>query len=143
YGIQAKGLDGIEEPLDNMNDIAEYYTSTILDHNPHGPFAIAGYSFGGYVAIEIARKLESLGKEVKMVGIFDTNAKKTEFFKGSKLDRYLNKIRRQGLKAKWLANSLVKNPREIINYQARFFANQIERIADMMFSRKEVQTERV
>ena len=79
FGLQAKGLDGIDEPLDNLSKIAEFYLSEIIHHNPSGPYLLAGYSFGGYVALEIRRQLAAMGKELKMLIMFDTDAEKTEY----------------------------------------------------------------
>lgn len=74
YGLQAKGLDGIDEPLDKIEDIAAHYIGAIMEQNPTGPYALAGYSFGGIIAFEMARQLEALGKDVKMLAMFDTYA---------------------------------------------------------------------
>jgi amino acid adenylation domain-containing protein len=79
FGLQAKGLNGVDEPLDNLPDIAAHYLSEILQHNPNGPYLLAGYSFGGYVAVEMRKQLADMGKEVKMLMMFDTNAEKTEY----------------------------------------------------------------
>ncbi|HAL82003.1 MAG TPA: hypothetical protein DCO83_07035 [Mucilaginibacter sp.] len=38
-----------------------------MEQNPDGPYALSGYSFGGIIAFEMARQLEALGKEVKML----------------------------------------------------------------------------
>ncbi|WP_259070664.1 non-ribosomal peptide synthetase [Mucilaginibacter sp. X4EP1] len=74
YGLQAKGLNGVDDPLDRLEDIATHYISEIIKQNPSGPYALAGYSFGGIIAFEMARQLEALGKEVKMLAMFDTYA---------------------------------------------------------------------
>lgn len=73
YGLQAVGLDGTIPPLDNMEAIAKFYVDEIIQHNPSGPYAITGYSFGGYIAYEMARQLKEMGKELKLLGMFDTN----------------------------------------------------------------------
>jgi thioesterase domain-containing protein len=80
YGLQAKGLDGIDEPLTNIEDIAAHYIAAIMEQNPNGPYALAGYSFGGIIAFEMARQLEALGKEVKMLAMFDTYAYRSPHF---------------------------------------------------------------
>jgi len=80
YGLQAKGLDGVEEPLGRIEDIAAHYISEITKQNPTGPYALAGYSFGGIIAFEMARQLEALGKEVKMLAMFDTYAYRSPYF---------------------------------------------------------------
>ncbi|MDB5157018.1 MAG: hypothetical protein JWR50_1725 [Mucilaginibacter sp.] len=73
YGLQALGLDGSVEPLDNIEAIAKYYNDEIITHDPVGPYAIAGYSFGGFIAYEMVKQLKSMGKTVNMLGMFDTN----------------------------------------------------------------------
>lgn len=74
YGLQAKGLNGIDAPLSRIEDIAEHYINSIMEQNSTGPYALAGYSFGGIIAFEMAKQLEALGKEVKMLAMFDTYA---------------------------------------------------------------------
>lgn len=80
YGLQAKGLNGIDEPLTDIKDIAAHYISAIQAQNPNGPYALAGYSFGGIIAYEMAVQLEALGKKVKMLAMFDTYAYRSPFF---------------------------------------------------------------
>ena len=64
FGLQAVGLNGVDEPLDNLPDIATFYLNEIIRHNPTGPYLLAGYSFGGYVALEIRKQMAIMGKEV-------------------------------------------------------------------------------
>lgn len=95
FGLQAKGLDGVEDPLETIEEIAAHYIDAIMKQNPNGPYALAGYSFGGIIAFEMAKQFEALGKEVKVLAMFDTYAyrsphydpvltklmKRTRFFK--------------------------------------------------------------
>lgn len=80
YGLQAKGLNGIDEPLSNIVDIAAHYNEAITAQNPTGPYALAGYSFGGIIAFEMAKQLEEQGKQVKMLAMFDTYAYRSPYF---------------------------------------------------------------
>jgi len=80
YGLQAKGLNGIDEPLNNIVDIAAHYNAAIMAQNPTGPYALAGYSFGGIIAFEMAKQLEEQGKQVKMLAMFDTYAYRSPYF---------------------------------------------------------------
>jgi len=80
YGLQAKGLNGIDEPLSNIVDIAAHYNAAIMAQNPTGPYALAGYSFGGIIAFEMAKQLEEQGKQVKMLAMFDTYAYRSPYF---------------------------------------------------------------
>ena len=79
FGLQAIGLDGKEEPSDNLVEIARCYMREIIQHNPEGPYILAGYSSGGYVAMEIRKQMVDLGRDVQMLIILDTDAEKTEY----------------------------------------------------------------
>lgn len=74
YGLQAKGLSGNEEPLKTIEEIAAYYISEIMTVDPEGPYALAGFSFGGRIAYEMARQLTAMGKQVGFLGLLDTTA---------------------------------------------------------------------
>ncbi|HEY0666522.1 MAG TPA: amino acid adenylation domain-containing protein, partial [Sphingobacteriaceae bacterium] len=123
FGLQAKGLNSIEDASDDMSEIAGSYISEILEHNPDGPYAIAGYSFGGYVAVEMRKQLEAMGKEVKMLAIFDTNAVDADHY------RVLTKIKRQFPKLIWFIRSLFKHPGSTLSYQAFLLRKNIKNIS--------------
>jgi acetoacetyl-CoA synthetase len=57
YAIQAKGIDGSQTPLETVEGMADYYADEIRKAQPQGPYLIGGYSFGGVVALEVARRL--------------------------------------------------------------------------------------
>jgi thioesterase domain-containing protein len=113
YGLQAKGLDGVEEPCESVEEMAAHYVAAITAANPHGPYALAGYSYGGIVAFEMARLLTAAGKEVKFLGMFDTYADQSDYH-----DPWLRKKwKRSIFLAKKLVYTLVvfkNNPRETI-----------------------------
>jgi non-ribosomal peptide synthetase component F/thioesterase domain-containing protein/acyl carrier protein len=72
FGIQARGLTGDDPPHSSVEEMAAEYLREIRLRQPHGPYHICGYSFGGLVAFEIARLLHAEGEEVGLVGLFDT-----------------------------------------------------------------------
>jgi acetoacetyl-CoA synthetase len=72
YGIQAKGVDGIEEPLDRVEDMARSYLDVIEELYPQGPYILIGYSFGGLVAFEMAQRLLESGNIVALLVLVDT-----------------------------------------------------------------------
>lgn len=80
YGLQARGLNGIDEPLSNIVDIAAHYNASIMAQNPNGPYALAGYSFGGIIAFEMARQFMDQGKQVKMLAMLDTYAYRSPYY---------------------------------------------------------------
>ncbi len=91
FGLQAKGLDGVSGALQSIPEIASYYISELRAQNPYGPYNIAGYSFGGYVAYEMAKQLIRSGQKVNFVGLFDTIAYMDSHL--SPFGRLLRKIR--------------------------------------------------
>ncbi len=74
FGLQAKGLNGKEKPLETIEEIAAHYNNEIITHNPNGPYALAGFSLGGLIAFEMARQLTEAGKKVVFLGMLDTVA---------------------------------------------------------------------
>ena len=72
YGLQAKGLNENEAYLTSVEEIAAHYNKVIIATQPKGPYAIAGYSFGGVIAYEMACQLIEAGEKVSMLGLFDT-----------------------------------------------------------------------
>jgi amino acid adenylation domain-containing protein len=72
FGLQARGLDGKEPPLIRVEDMAEQYVKEIGILQPHGPYALGGYSSGGIVAFEMARQLVGRGETITMLALLDT-----------------------------------------------------------------------
>jgi len=71
-GIQARGLSSHESPHATVEAMAAEYLREIKLWQPHGPYYLCGYSFGGLVAFEMARRLLASGDKVGLVGLFDT-----------------------------------------------------------------------
>lgn len=72
YGLQARGLDGKEEAIADMGELAENYIQEIQRIQPQGPYLLGGNSFGGLMAYEISKKLTERGEEVALLALFDT-----------------------------------------------------------------------
>jgi amino acid adenylation domain-containing protein len=72
YGLQAQGFHEGEEPLTRIEDMASLYIQAIQKVQPHGPYQIGGWSFGGVVAYEIALQLHKQGYEVSLLAILDS-----------------------------------------------------------------------
>jgi thioesterase domain-containing protein len=49
------------------------YVTEIRRVQPHGPYFLAGYSFGGRVSLEIAQQLVREGEPVSFLGLIDTS----------------------------------------------------------------------
>jgi len=73
YGIQSRGLDGVQEPLGSAEEMAEHYIHEIRKVQPHGPYYLGGLSFGGAIAFEMAQQFHASGEPVGLVALMDTN----------------------------------------------------------------------
>jgi thioesterase domain-containing protein/acyl carrier protein len=71
-GIRARGVVRGEVPHTSIEAMAADYLTEIKERQPNGPYYLCGYSSGGLVAFEIARRLSDSGDEVGLVGLFDT-----------------------------------------------------------------------
>jgi len=72
YGLQAKGSDGLEEPLGQIEEMAEFHLDAIRGVQSHGPYVLVGYSLGGLVALEMARRLSSDGEKIALLVMLDS-----------------------------------------------------------------------
>ncbi|MFF7651096.1 amino acid adenylation domain-containing protein [Streptomyces sp. NPDC007983] len=75
YALQAAGVDPGTEPLrGGVEEIAAGYVAAIRRLRPRGPYTIGGWSFGGFVAFEMARQIRAAGEEVAHLVLLDTTA---------------------------------------------------------------------
>ncbi len=72
YGLRATGMEAGEEPLASVEEMAERYVDSVLRVQPEGPVHLVGSSMGGVVAWEMARRLETAGRRVALLGFLDT-----------------------------------------------------------------------
>ena len=73
YALQAPGLDGTEAPLDSVDALARFYLQSVREVQPVGPYQLGGYSFGSWIALEMANQLIEEGEKVRFVGILGTD----------------------------------------------------------------------
>ncbi|AWG22185.1 hypothetical protein FFWV33_12010 [Flavobacterium faecale] len=70
------GIQGTARPYDDwyhsIEDMAAQYIEAIVALYPSGPYALAGFSFGGVVAFEMTRQLEEQGRKVLLTALLDT-----------------------------------------------------------------------
>jgi len=72
YCFQAQGMDGKLPCLDRVEDMAALYLEHLRAVQPQGPYFLGGYSFGGLVALEMARRLVERQEEVRALTLVDT-----------------------------------------------------------------------
>ncbi len=74
YGLQARGLDGLAEPFDQVSAMASYYLESVRRVQPEGPYWVGGWCIGGLIAFEMACQLESQGAQVTLLTIVERHA---------------------------------------------------------------------
>jgi thioesterase domain-containing protein len=79
YGLQSIGIAGEASPLIQIEAMAEHYLAAIHQVQPQGPYQLAGWSFGGKVALEMAQQLQKGGEAVALLAIIDTRLYSTRF----------------------------------------------------------------
>jgi thioesterase domain-containing protein/acyl carrier protein len=73
-GLQYPGLGADGKPLQRVEEIAGTLVEQIRRVSPMGPYRLAGHSFGGVIAFEIARQLEMQGAVVDLLLLWDSFA---------------------------------------------------------------------
>lgn len=72
FVFRSRGLEGQPEPA-TIEGMAAHYVADLRAYQPHGPYRLAGYCFGGNVAYEMARQLKAQGEEVCFLGLFNSS----------------------------------------------------------------------
>jgi thioesterase domain-containing protein len=72
YGLEAVGHRPGEEPLGRIEDLAAVHLASVRALEPDGPYLVAGHSFGGLVAYEMACRLVAEGAEVARLIVVDS-----------------------------------------------------------------------
>ncbi len=70
--LRQDNIDAFMSAFADMSVIAKKYADTIRKAQPKGPYYLAGESFGGVVAFEVAQLLKREGEEVKLVALMDS-----------------------------------------------------------------------
>ncbi|MBH9342810.1 cytochrome P450 [Pseudomonas aeruginosa] len=70
--LRSPGLEGEEPPLGSVEEQAARYIQVIKAIQPEGPYLLAGHSYGGIVAYEMAQQLGVRGEPVGALLLIDT-----------------------------------------------------------------------
>lgn len=102
------GLDDskMEQEMPSLEQVATEYVNAIVEHQPQGPYQLAGVSFGGVLAFEIAQQLQAQNREVSLLALFDSLlSEASHFHRGAWFTGHLRNARKRG-------------PRYVLNHPA-------------------------
>lgn len=85
--------------FEDIRSLAQHCVRLMRAKQPRGPYAVVGYCHCGHVAYEIARQLDQLGEQVKLLAVIDCSARD---FAPDLRQRYY-----------WLRERLTEDPRQI------------------------------
>ena len=71
YGLSTQ-IAGEDFASNWVEDLAPHYVKQIQTIQPQGPYLLAGVSFGGLIAVEMARLLKASGQDVALLALMDT-----------------------------------------------------------------------
>lgn len=102
-----------------IEELARDHIERIRSIQPHGPYRLAGYSFGGLVALEVAQQLQRAGETMELLFLLDPSE---PFQSQSKVEPELYEKKRtrgrERLAARIMrhARYLARHPRETVPY---------------------------
>ncbi len=72
YGLRPAGLDDGRQPHESIADMAACAVAQMRAIQPHGPYALAGFSLGGLVAFEMGHQLRAAGESISLLALLDS-----------------------------------------------------------------------
>lgn len=72
YGFQSLGLTSLERAHKSIPEMASHYVKLLRRFQPEGPYYLAGWCFGGIVAMEMADQLIAQGQKIGILALFET-----------------------------------------------------------------------
>ena len=72
YGVQARGFHDSDPLPGSIAEMAGEYLAHMRKLQPHGPYYLLGWSFGGCVAQAVASLLEQIGEKVGLLALLDS-----------------------------------------------------------------------
>ena len=71
WSFQIPAVNGVRKPFHDIETMASCFVDELTRSQLHGPYCLAGYSFGAAVALEMAQQLWARGDRVALLAIFD------------------------------------------------------------------------
>lgn len=102
YGLSIHLLEEYPSERLRAEELATLYIREIKKIQPQGPYLLAGISFGGIIAFEMARELRRTGDDIALTALIDTNLPGAIYVQSGKekMSGLREKIKTEGLS--WL-----------------------------------------
>jgi amino acid adenylation domain-containing protein len=116
FGLQPLPLDGKHRIARTVEAMASDYITEIRRVQPHGPYFLAGHSFGGLVSFEIAQQLVRQGEHVSFLGLIDTRLRHTlgkEWPQMSTAEQLGHRVYGFLQKLRWTKNALLRRKHDL------------------------------
>ena len=93
YGLQSRGIEPGDAFYATIEEMAVDYVAAIRTIQPQGPYLLAGWSFGGTVAFEMARLLEQAGETAPLLIMIDAPSPFVDSYAEDDVEFLLERLR--------------------------------------------------
>ncbi|MCW8057238.1 thioesterase domain-containing protein, partial [Agrobacterium tumefaciens] len=114
FGVNSPFLPGISTIATDFNGLAKLYADHVQSIDAFGPYCLAGWSLGGWLAVQVAHELEARSAQVLFLGLIDTpvlsKSDRSDYSPDEKaqrlvqLDRYASLLAEMGIPPSNLPN---------------------------------------
>jgi thioesterase domain-containing protein/acyl carrier protein len=94
YGVQASRLSDAALAHTRISEMAAQYVAEVRKVCPSGPYLLGGLCAGGVLAYEMARQLEDMGEQARLVALFDAADVEAQFKPHLESVRRIARVRR-------------------------------------------------
>ena len=74
FGFQSLGFHDPDRAHTRVDEMAAYYIKELRQHQPHGPYRLGGWCYGGILAVEMAHQLRAAGEQIDLLALIETPA---------------------------------------------------------------------
>lgn len=89
-GLQCPRMYEQNEGIRSMEELAAFFVRQLVAAQPTGPYVLAGYCFGGLVALEMAKQLRAAGKSIGLLALIDARPFRPKVARSEYLRMILN-----------------------------------------------------